>query len=201
MAGTKMNNRFIYLSLALGTLCVNSVMAQVTTGVSLEENGLDRTGRDKLPIPAVIQTPGAQLPPPGGNPLWGIPVSALTATRERPIFSPARRPPAPPADPKPAAEPPPPPPAEPEQPLFSLVGTVTGETDNVAVVIDQNTKNLVRLHVGEAVSGWYLRSIDSRTMTVEKQNRRVTLNLPAAPESPAQGAADLPEAARVSRAY
>ena len=33
--------------------------------------------------------------PPMGNPLWGISLNALTATRERPIFSPSRRPPAP----------------------------------------------------------------------------------------------------------
>jgi general secretion pathway protein N len=201
MAGKKMNRHFILLSLALGGLCVNSVMAQVTTGVALEENSLGRTGRDKLPMPAVIQTPGVQLPPPGGNPLWGIPVSALTATRERPIFSPTRRPPAPPPEPVPAAEPPPPPPAEPEQPLLTLVGTATGETDNVAVVVDQNTKNLVRLHIGEAVSGWYLRSIDSRAMTLEKDNRRVTLTLPAASESAAPAPADAPEAALISRAF
>jgi general secretion pathway protein N len=201
MAGKKMNRHFILLSLALGGLCVNSVMAQVTTGVALEENSLGRTGRDKLPMPAVIQTPGAQLPPPGGNPLWGIPVSALTATRERPIFSPTRRPPAPPPEPVPAAESPPPPPAEPEQPLLTLVGTATGETDNVAVVVDQNTKNLVRLHIGEAVSGWYLRSIDSRAMTLEKDNRRVTLTLPAASESAAPAPADAPEAALISRAF
>jgi general secretion pathway protein N len=201
MAGKKMNRHFILLGLALGGLCVNSVMAQVTTGVALEENSLGRTGRDKLPMPAVIQTPGAQLPPPGGNPLWGIPVSALTATRERPIFSPTRRPPAPPPEPVPAAESPPPPPAEPEQPLLTLVGTATGETDNVAVVVDQNTKNLVRLHIGEAVSGWYLRSIDSRAMTLEKDNRRVTLTLPAASESAAPAPADAPEAALISRAF
>jgi general secretion pathway protein N len=196
-----MNRHFILLGLALGGLCVNSVMAQVTTGVALEENSLGRTGRDKLPMPAVIQTPGVQLPPPGGNPLWGIPVSALTATRERPIFSPTRRPPAPPPEPVPAAESPPPPPAEPEQPLLTLVGTATGETDNVAVVVDQNTKNLVRLHIGEAVSGWYLRSIDSRAMTLEKDNRRVTLTLPAASESAAPAPADAPEAALISRAF
>lgn len=195
-----MNRHFILLSLVLGGLCVNGVMAQVTTGVALEENSLGRTGRDKLPMPAVIQTPGAQLPPPGGNPLWGIPVSALTATRERPIFSPTRRPPAPPPEPVAAAEPPPPP-AEPEQPLLTLVGTATGETDNVAVVVDQNTKNLVRLHIGEAVSGWYLRSIDSRAMTLEKDNRRVTLTLPAASESAAPAPADAPGAALISRAF
>src|SRR5690348_5378824 len=32
---------------------------------------------------------------PTGNPLWSIPLSALAATRERPIFSASRRPPQP----------------------------------------------------------------------------------------------------------
>ncbi len=201
-----MSKHFIYLSLALSALCMNSVMAQVTTSVALEENGFGRTGREKLPMPAVIQTPGAQLPPPGGNPLWGIPMSSLTATRERPLFSPSRRPPSPPPEPMPVAEAPPPPPAEPEQPLFTLVGTATGETDNVAVVMDQNTRNLVRVKVGETVSGWQLRSIDQRAMTVEKNDRRVTLTLPAAPASAAPGSAapnsiSTPEAERISSAF
>src|SRR5215831_17659551 len=32
-----------------------------------------------------------------GNPLWAVPLADLSATRERPIFSPSRRPPARPA--------------------------------------------------------------------------------------------------------
>src|SRR4051794_16236073 len=35
----------------------------------------------------------AGKPPGRGNPLWSIPLSALTATQERPIFSASRRPP------------------------------------------------------------------------------------------------------------
>src|SRR5262249_29523717 len=35
-------------------------------------------------------------PPPTGNPLWATPVGQLSATRERPLFSPSRRPPPPP---------------------------------------------------------------------------------------------------------
>jgi general secretion pathway protein N len=199
MAGTKMNRHLIYLSLAIGLLFLNKAFAQATTGVTLEENDLSRSSRDKLPIPAVIHSPGAQLPPPGGNPLWGIPMSALTATRERPVFSATRRPPAPPPAPMPIVEAPPPP-AEPEQPLVALVGTATGETENVAVVMDQTSKNLVRLHVGEAISGWFLRSVDARTMTLEKNSRSVTLALPAANSAP-QNATDVSEAGRASRAF
>jgi general secretion pathway protein N len=199
MAGTKMNRHFIYLSLAIGVLSLNEAIAQVATGVTLEENDLSRTSRDKLPIPAVIQSPGAQLHPPGGNPLWGIPMSALTATRERPVFSATRRPPAPPPAPMPVVEAPPPP-AEPEQPLVALVGTATGETENVAVVMDQTSKNLVRLHVGEAISGWFLRAVDARSMTLEKGSRSVRLALPAANFAP-PNLTDVSEAGRPSRAF
>ncbi len=196
-----MNRQFIYVSLAIGVLTLNGAIAQIATGVNLEENDLSPASRDKLPVPAVIQSPGAQLPPPGGNPLWGIPMSALSVTRERPVFSATRRPPAPPPAPIPVVEAPPPPPAPAEPPQLGIVGTATGETDNVAVVIDQTTRNLVRLHVGETISGWLVRSVDSRTMTIEKDSRSVTLALPAVTDFAPQNSADLPEAARVSRAF
>src|SRR5580693_3741706 len=35
----------------------------------------------------------ATKPLPSGNPLWAVPLSVLTATQERPIFSASRRPP------------------------------------------------------------------------------------------------------------
>jgi hypothetical protein len=200
MAGTKMNRQLIYLSFAIGALSLNGAIAQVATGVTFEENDLSRSSREKLSVPAVIQTPGAQLPPPGGNPLWGIPMSALSVTRERPIFSTTRRPPAPPA-PKPVVEAAEPPPAPPESPHLALLGTATGETENVAVVIDQTTKSLVRLRAGEAVSGWFLRSLDSRTMILEKEGRSVTLSLPAITSPAPQGSAELTAAAQAGRAF
>src|SRR5262245_1587560 len=65
------------------------------------------------------------------NPLWAVTLTSLSVTRERPIFSPSRRPPQPPAiaAPPPAKPPPPPPPAkaaEPERPSLTLVGTIAG---------------------------------------------------------------------------
>src|SRR5262245_32324885 len=112
MADTKMNRQLIFLSFAMGAFSLNGAIAQSATGVTFGD--LSQSRRGKLSVPAVIQTPGAQLPPPGGNPLWGIPMSTLSVTRERPIFSVTRRPPAPPP-PKPLVEAPaPPPPAPPE---------------------------------------------------------------------------------------
>ena len=179
--------RNLLASLAFASLAWNCAWGQAS-GVALEENDAGLTGRENRSIPAVLQTPGAQLPPPGGNPLWGIPVSALTATRERPVFSASRRPPAPPA---PAVEAPPPSPPPPERPSLSLVGTVLASAEseggNVALVIDQSTKNLVRLHVGEAIAGWSLRSVDSRKMTLQKDSQTVTLAFPVKDMSAANG--------------
>jgi general secretion pathway protein N len=84
-----------------------------------------------------------------------------------------------------AVPPPPPKPAEPEQPLLTLVGTAIGTPKNVAVVLDRTTKTLVRLHLGEAVSGWTLRAVDPRTMTVEKNSQTVILALPSPGSLPA----------------
>jgi hypothetical protein len=70
-----------------------------------------------------------------------------------------------------------------------LVGTAIGNPQNVALILDQTTKNPVRLHVGEAASGWYLRSIDLRTVTLAKNNQVVTLSLPAPGMAPASSPA------------
>jgi general secretion pathway protein N len=98
------------------------------------------------------------------------------------------------------AAPPPPKPAEPEQPLLTLVGTAIGQTQNVAVVLDRTTKTLVRLHVGEAASGWILRSVDSRAMTVEKNSQTVTLALPEPGSVPANSM-PFAEALRAAREF
>ena len=129
---------------------------------------------------AATKTPVARQTMTGGNPLWGIPVGSLSATRERPIFSASRRPPAAQLPPRPVVEAPLlRPPVELEQPPFTLAGTAIGKPQNVALIIDQTTKNIGRLHVGEAASGWYLRSVDVRSITLEKNLLTVTLNLAA----------------------
>jgi hypothetical protein len=129
-----------WVILAVGTLSLSSAFGQAATSVSLGEIGIGGNRRD-------AEHSRAQQPPPGGNPLWGVPIDKLTATRERPLFTASRRPAAPPVAPEPPAERPPSPPAEPERPLLTLVGTVTTELQKVAVVQDQTTKSLVHLHV------------------------------------------------------
>ena len=163
---------------AMGAFSANEAIGQAA-GATLREQAAGQTRLTAEQPPAAPKDAGARQPPPGGNPLWGIPISALDATSERPLFSASRRPPMPPVvAERVAAAPPPPKPAEPEHPLLTLVGTAIGKPKDVAVVLDRSTRTLVRLHVGEAVSGWILRSVDSRTMTVEKNSQTVTLALP-----------------------
>ena len=185
---------------AIGAFSVNEAIGQAA-GATLREKAADQTSPNTEQLPAAPKDAGARQPAPGGNPLWGIPISALDATRERPVFSASRRPPMPPVvAQRVAAAPPPPKPAVPEQPLLTLVGTAIGNPKNVAVVLDRTTKTLVRLHVGEAASGWILRSVDSRTMTVEKNSQTVTLALPAPGSVPANSM-PFAEALRAAREF
>jgi general secretion pathway protein N len=162
---------------------LNGAIDQTTAGPL--GNEADRTGPGTVQRVAAEKKPDPRPVPPGANPLWGIPISLLSATRERPIFSASRRPPVPPPPPMPVAGAPPPPPGAPEPPPFTLIGTAVGMPRNVALVLDQTTKSLVRLHVGEAAAGWYLRSVDLRTMAVEKNGQVVILTLPAPANFPA----------------
>jgi len=116
---------------------------------------------------------------PIGNPLWGVPLRSLSATRERPIFSPSRRPPPPAvvASVNVAPPPPPPPPAEPDHPLLTLVGTVIGDSGGIGV-FDQATKAVVRLKTGQGHDGWTLRAVRGREAIFDKDRRTANLSLP-----------------------
>jgi len=113
------------------------------------------------------------------NPLWAIPLTALTATRERPLFSPTRRAPAPVVANAPMVpQPPPPAPAVVEHPDLILVGTVTGETQGLAVCFEPATHKTVRLLTGQNHKGWILQSVEGKSATLHKGTRTETLVLP-----------------------
>jgi hypothetical protein len=128
--------------------------------------------------------------PPSGNPLWAVPIKDLSQTRERPIFTPSRRPPRPPVVEKPYTPPPPPPVATkpPPEPLsLSLVGTIAGESDGVALFAEKGSQEVVRLRTGEAHQGWILRSVHGRQAMLEKGDRKETVTLPAPGDTAATG--------------
>jgi general secretion pathway protein N len=111
-----------------------------------------------------------------GNPLWAVPLANLSATRERPIFSPSRRPPARPAVAA-VIEPAPPVPPMAQRPPLTLVGTIVGETTQIGVFIEENTHQMVRLHVGAGHEGWILRLVSAQGVRLENSDQAVTLTL------------------------
>ena len=148
-------------------------------------------------------------PLPSGNPLWAIPLSVLTATQERPIFSASRRPPqravaAPPVD---QVSAPPPKATAPERPSLALIGAVVGESDAIAVFLDQTNQKIVRLHQGEGHAGWELSSVQPREVTLRKAGRTEVLALkrqdgPAAvADAPASPGLVVPAAAGGNTSY
>jgi general secretion pathway protein N len=118
------------------------------------------------------------------NPLDGLRLEDLTATRDRPLFAPTRRPPpppvrveaptpeAPPADEKAGAVGPPP---------FDLVGAVVGNGEAFALLRNKATSKVVRLRPGDDADGWRVGAIGVRSVALERDGREESLAL-AAPQ-------------------
>ncbi len=137
--------------------------------------------------PAVIVAPeGAEGPEapmtrsriPAGNPLWAIPLSVLTATHDRPLFSPSRRPPPAAVVVAPVIAPVTRP-AAPDHPLLTLVGTVVGGRQGIGIFVDQASKAVIRLRTGQDHDGWTLRAVSERDVVFQRRRREATLVLPS----------------------
>lgn len=125
--------------------------------------------------------PPAQKPI--SNPLWAIPLSSLTATRERPIFNPSRRPPAPVVAGPPPAAPVAPAPVPAGPPKLTLIGAVVGTTESIAVFLDPS-REAIRLRAGEDYGGWMVNSIMAREVVLQKDKESVVFALPAPGDTP-----------------
>jgi hypothetical protein len=128
----------------------------------------------------------AEPPAPAGNPLWALPLKQLSITRERPIFSPSRRPPPPlPTYVAPVAVRQPAKPPEPGRPAVSLIGTVIGTDVQIGVFLEKATQNVVRLRLGEEHQGWVLRLVKAREVTLVKDVEQTLMLEPPPGEAPA----------------
>jgi hypothetical protein len=192
MAGYEMNPHQTYLRLA-GAVAVATAAtfaagapahAQNVVGSALRAELVPAPSRESLPDGRVLS----------GNPLWGIPLTELKNTRDRPIFSPSRRPPPPVVVNRPfvpaAAPPPPPPPPPPEHPSLALLGTIAGESEGIALFMETTSQMVVRLRTGEAHEGWVLRSVHGREAMLEKDDRTETVTLP---DPGGEGASEAPQ--------
>ncbi|MDB5567347.1 MAG: hypothetical protein JWP84_3913 [Tardiphaga sp.] len=182
--------RMFTISTVLLALSVHSASA-LTSAVSNDALDADladdaRTAGPPAasPIPAgprqvVVPAPASERAL-SANPLWAIPLTQLSGTRDRPIFSSSRRPlpAAVVAEPVVAKATPPPRKREPEPPQLSLVGTITSGDEGFGIFLDQSTKAALRLKVGEDYQGWKLRSIQGREVTLEKDQQAAVLSLP-----------------------
>jgi hypothetical protein len=165
---------------------VNAPSTAEPRGAEMREDLFATKPRQVTPNAAPAATP-AVAPPPAvpaaarvltGNPLWAIPLSRLTATRERPLFAPTRLPPPVIAVAKPAPVPvAPPKPIEPEKPQLSLLGTIAGR-EKMGLFIDSASKAVVRLKAGENHKGWILRDVRPRQVELAKGLDSTILELP-----------------------
>jgi len=126
--------------------------------------------------PVSVDITTSSLPTNGrDDALWSIPLTSLTATRERPIFSPTRRPPPVLVKPAPTQA------ASTGQPSLALVGAIAGENEGIAIFLDGATKNIIRMKTGESHGGWTLRAVKAREAILENEQDTATLTLPPPP--------------------
>jgi|SRR5208282_3506382 len=149
-------------------------------GLDWQEDQIDRPATPMLGPKLTAPMPSTAIAPFRGNPLWGISVQSLSATRERPLFTPSRRPPVPLAALAPRAEPVKAVSAavEAEQPPLNLLGVITGSAEGYAVFVDTATHDIVRLKTGEGHDGWILQSVSGRAAVLEKNHRTAVVSLP-----------------------
>ena len=126
-------------------------------------------------------TPTAGL----ASPLAVHPLDRLSATRERPLFSPSRRAPAPP--PAPIIGPPTPPPP-PEPPNLTLVGIVM-EAEEARAIVQSGPNEVRRVRIGDDIGGWKVAQIEGRRLVLKLDSRVATFSMFSGHRNPAPGAA------------
>jgi general secretion pathway protein N len=105
------------------------------------------------------------------SPLAAQPLERLSNTRDRPLFSPTRRPPAPP--PVVAVAPPPPPPP----PDVALLGVVMDGKDVRAVVRTGPAAKILRVGIGDDIGGWKVGQIEARQLVLLLDGRTATFTM------------------------
>ncbi len=108
------------------------------------------------------------------NPVAHQVLSGLTATLERPLFAPSRSKPAQPA-PMPRVEAPPPPPPAP--PSVVLIGIMKNNQDICAVLRTGSADKVLRVRIGDDVSGWKVAEIAARHVTLALKERTTSVTL------------------------
>jgi hypothetical protein len=122
-------------------------------------------------IPAMAADSGPQAATAAASPLAAQPLDELSATRDRPLFSPTRRPPAPP--PIVAAAPPPPPPP----PDVALLGVVMDGEEAHALIRTGPAAKIMRVRIGDDISGWKVGQIEAQRLVLLLDGRTATFTI------------------------
>jgi general secretion pathway protein N len=107
------------------------------------------------------------------NPLEAQSLDRLSATRERPLFSPTRRPtpPPPPSPPETA-----PIAAVPQPPNVQLFGIVVDE-EGARAIVRSGSQRVDRVQVGDDIGGWKVSQIEGRRLVLSLDGRLATFTL------------------------
>lgn len=108
------------------------------------------------------------------NPLAIHPLDEFTATRDRPLFTRGRRPPAalhaPPVTAAPPAPPPPP-------PKLALFGILVQDGEASAIVRGAPSEKVIHVRVGDDIDGWKVSKIAERQIVLSQDDRSVTFTM------------------------
>ena len=102
-------------------------------------------------------------------------LATLDATRSRPLFAPSRRPPPPPPEIV-GVTPPPAPPAPP--PRLQLSGVIVGSGKRLAIVTNLDQSKTFSVEIGNQIEGWTVARVNPRGITLKRDDRVVTVELP-----------------------
>jgi general secretion pathway protein N len=112
-----------------------------------------------------------------GNPLWAVTLDQLPVTRDRPLFSPSRRPPPRPQAPRVETVAAVPPPAARQPPSVVLLGIVTDADGTWALIRAGGADKITPARLGDEIAGWKVSEIETRRLVLSSDDRSVSFAL------------------------
>ena len=169
-----------------GLIALNLALAGGLAYLWLDEQGQPRDLSWQPPAPLVPDTQALELAHAVGSPPDML---AFAQVIERPLFAPTRRPPPPPKPPTPPAPPPPP------DPLANVhvFGIFVGEEEGTGGMLASIGGKVRRLTAADDISGWKIKGIKEREITLTRgEETRVLRLVQARPTDPPRVAAGPP---------
>jgi hypothetical protein len=173
-----MNRLFLMLRASWRPLLVMAAVAVLRGSTAhAPMQSVDAPGKASVPV-AQAAAIGSELPASSGNPIAEVRFDRLSETRDRPVFSPSRRPPPPPALPAVAARVERAPQAVPVSPPgVALFGIVVGEQGARAFIATGADGQIIGVRPGDDVSGWTVSAITQRNLVLSHAERSATFTL------------------------